>query len=142
MQRGTQAVVALCLVTLLQVRAEEPLLLHEVRKIYVRPMSGGLDQALIQKLLKWDAIKVAVKLEEADAVLIGNSDMRVIGSGGMTTSRVVGEVTLVDQNTSRPIWSIKKKSKGLPKLADHIVKRLRKDWEESAKSQERQDNQH
>ena len=52
MQRGTQAVVALCLVTLLQVRVEEPLLLHEVRKIYVRPMSGGLDQALIQKLLK------------------------------------------------------------------------------------------
>ncbi len=138
MNRGISAVVTICLVTALQLGAGEPLLLHEVKSLYVEPMPNGFDQSLIQKLLKWDAIKVVYVPEEADAVLKGGVSVRVVGAGGLTLTKTHAEVTLVDRKTGRPIWSAKKGSnKGSLKVAQKLVNKFRKDWEESAKKQEK-----
>lgn len=138
MNRGISAIVTICLVTALQLGAGEPLLLHEVKSLYVEPMPNGFDQSLIQKLLKWDAIKVVYVPEEADAVLKGGVSVRVVGAGGLTLTKTHAEVTLVDRKTGRPIWSAKKGSnKGSLKVAQKLVNKLRKDWEESAKKQEK-----
>ncbi len=132
---------ALCLLRLsllapmLQIHAQEPppFLLYEVKSIYVEPMPNGFDQSLIQKLLKWDAIKVVYVPEEADAVLKGGVSVRVVGAGGLTLT-IYAEVTLVDRKTGRPIWSAKKGSnKGSLKVAQKLIKKLRKDREKSAK---------
>lgn len=136
MNRGISAIVTICLVTALQLGAGEPLLLHEVKSLYVEPMPNGFDQSLIQKLLKWDAIKVVYVPEEADAVLKGGVSVRVVGAGGLTLTKTHAEVTLVDRKTGRPIWSAKKGSnKGSLKVAQKLVNKFRKDWEESAKNQ-------
>ena len=136
MNRGISAIVTICLVTALQLGAGEPLLLHEVKSLYVESMPNGFDQSLIQKLLKWDAIKVVYVPEEADAVLKGGVSVRVVGAGGLTLTKTHAEVTLVDRKTGRPIWSAKKGSnKGSLKVAQKLVNKLRKDWEESAKNQ-------
>ena len=138
MNRGISAIVTICLVTALQLGAGEPLLLHEVKSLYVEPMPNGFDQSLIQKLLKWDAIKVVYVPEEADAVLKGGVSVRVVGAGGLTLTKTHAEVTLVDRKTGRPIWSAKKGSnKGSLKVAQKLVNKFRKDWEESAKKQEK-----
>ena len=143
---------ALCLLLLsllapmLQIHAQEPppFLLHEVKSIYVEPMPNGFDSALVQKLLKWGGIKVVKTREEADAALIGSIDVRTAGVvgggtvGGITQPRfvvtkTVAEVTLVDRKTGRAIWSAKKGSnKGSLKVAQKLVNKLRKDWNESA----------
>ena len=123
------------LAPMLQIHAQEPppFLLHEVKSIYVEPVPNGFDQSLIQKLLKWDAIKVVYVPEEADAVLKGGVSVRVVGAGGLTLT-IYAEVTLVDRKTGRPIWSAKKGSnKGSLKVAQKLIKKLRKDREESAK---------
>ena len=136
MNRGISAIVTICLVTALQLGAGEPLLLHEVKSLYVESMPNGFDQSLIQKLLKWDAIKVVYVPEEADAVLKGGVSVRVVGAGGLTLTKTHAEVTLVDRKTGRPIWSAKKGSnKGSLKVAQKLVNKLRKDWEESARKQ-------
>jgi hypothetical protein len=136
MNRGISAIATICLVTALQLGAGEPLLLHEVKSLYVEPMPNGFDQSLIQKLLKWDAIRVVYVPEEADAVLKGGVSVRVVGAGGLTLTKTHAEVTLVDRKTGRPIWSAKKGSnKGSLKVAQKLVNKLRKDWEESAKNQ-------
>ncbi len=136
MNRGISAIATICLVTALQLGAGEPLLLHEVKSLYVEPMPNGFDQSLIQKLLKWDAIKVVYVPEEADAVLKGGVSVRVVGAGGLTLTKTHAEVTLVDRKTGRPIWSAKKGSnKGSLKVAQKLVNKFRKDWEESAKNQ-------
>ena len=136
MNRGISTIVTICLVTALQLGAGEPLLLHEVKSLYVEPMPNGFDQSLIQKLLKWDAIKVVYVPEEADAVLKGGVSVRVVGAGGLTLTKTHAEVTLVDRKTGRPIWSAKKGSnKGSLKVAQKLVNKFRKDWEESAKNQ-------
>ena len=138
MNRGISAIATICLVTALQLGAGEPLLLHEVKSLYVEPMPNGFDQSLIQKLLKWDAIKVVYVPEEADAVLKGGVSVRVVGAGGLTLTKTHAEVTLVDRKTGRPIWSAKKGSnKGSLKVAQKLVNKLRKDWEESARKQEK-----
>lgn len=138
MNRGISAIVTICLVTALQLGAGEPLLLHEVKSLYVELMPNGFDQSLIQKLLKWDAIKVVYVSEEADAVLKGGVSVRVVGAGGLTLTKTHAEVTLVDRKTGRPIWSAKKGSnKGSLKVAQKLVNKFRKDWEESAKKQEK-----
>ena len=134
---------ALCLLRLsllapmLQIHAQEPppFLLHEVKSIYVEPVPNGFDQSLIQKLLKWDAIKVVYVPEEADAVLKGGVSVRVVGAGGLTLTKTHAEVTLVDRKTGRPIWSAKKGSnnKGSLKVAQKLINKLRKDREKSAK---------
>lgn len=121
-------------------QAEEPRPLHEVKTIYVRPMSNDLDQSLIQQLLKWDAIKVVDKPEEADAVLIGSSDMRIVGVGTITATRVQVEVTLLDPKAGKPIWSTKKGGgKGLLSLAEKVIQHLRKEWEKSAEKRKKTD---
>lgn len=140
MKRRIVMAVTLWLAPMLQIHAQEPplFLLHKVKSIYVEPMPNGFDQSLIQKLLKWDAIRVVYDPEEADAVLKGGVSVRVVGAGGLTLTKTHAEVTLVDRKTGRPIWSAKKGSnKGSLKVAQKLVNKLRKDWEESAKKQEK-----
>lgn len=78
MKRRIVMAVTLWLAPMLQIHAQEPplFLLHKVKSIYVEPMPNGFDQSLIQKLLKWDAIRVVYVLEEADAVLKGGVSVR------------------------------------------------------------------
>ena len=144
MKKTAWTIVAFCVISSSGLYAEEPPPLHEVKAIYVRPMSNDLDEALIQQLLKWDAIKVAFEANKADAVLIGGSDSRVVGVGTaigpITATRVEAEVTLLDPETSKSIWSTKKSGgRGLLSVAEEIVKQLKKDWEKAAEKKKKSD---
>ncbi len=109
-----------------------PLLLHQVKTIYVAPSSDDFVLLLKTRLEKWQAIEVASKLEDADAILTCRTESTIVPAK-MVVRRTIAEVTLVDRRSQEPIWKIKK-SAAFDRniLADDIMEQLKQDWRKSA----------
>lgn len=107
-----------------------PLLLHEVKTIYVAPSSDDLVQLLKSRLEKWGAVTVAAREEEADAILTCATESRIVPA--KVVVRVIdSQVRLVDRHSQRLIWSTKKSTSWVDRLADEIIDQLKKDRERS-----------
>jgi hypothetical protein len=55
-----------------------PLLLHQVRTIYVAPSSDEFVPLVKARLEKWTAVGIASKPEEADAILTCQTESRIV----------------------------------------------------------------
>jgi len=109
-----------------------PLLLHQVRTIYVTPSSDDFVLAVKARLEKWPAVGTASKPEEADAVLACQTESRIVPAK-MVVRLTIAEVTLVDRHTQKPIWRTTKSSTfDTNRLADDIIEQLKHDWRQSA----------
>jgi len=109
-----------------------PLLLHQVRTIYVAAPSDELAVLLKARLEKWDAVEVTSKPKEADAILTYQCQSTVVPAK-VVIRRTTAEVSLVDRRFQKLIWkTIKSTSFDGNTLADDIVEQLKKDWKKSA----------
>lgn len=107
-----------------------PLLLHEVKTIYIAPSSDNLVQLLRSRLQKWSAVTVTARVEEADAILSCNAESRIVAA--KVVVRVIdAQVRLVDRHSQKLIWSTVKSTSWEERLADDIVDQLKKDREKS-----------
>jgi hypothetical protein len=105
-----------------------PLLLHEVRTIYVAPSSDDFVLLVKARLEKWRAIGITSKLEEADAILTEST----IVPAKVIVRQTIAEVTLVDRRSQKPIWrTIKSAAFDRTMLADDIMAQLKQDWRKS-----------
>jgi hypothetical protein len=112
--------------------AAGPLLLHQVRTIYIAPSSDDFVPLVKARLEKWNAIGVTFKPEEADAILACQTESTIVPAK-VVVRRTIAEVTLVDRRSKRPIWSTRKSATfDTNKLADDIVEQLKKDFRKSA----------
>jgi hypothetical protein len=111
-----------------------PLLLHEVKMIYVAPSSDDFVLLVKARLEKWAAVGITAKMEEADAILTCQTASAIVPAK-TAVRRTIAEVTLVDRRTQKPIWRTKK-SAGFDRstLADDIMKQLKQDWRKSARA--------
>ncbi len=109
-----------------------PLLLHQVRSIYVVPSSDEFVSLVKARLEKWSAVGIVSKPEEADAVLTCRT------ATTMVPAKVVGwhtiaQATLVDRRTQKPIWkTTQAATNDTNGLADDIIEQLKQDWRKSA----------
>ena len=109
-----------------------PLLLHQVRTIYVAPSSDDFVLLLKARLEKWGAVGIASKPEEADAILTCKTESTFIPAK-VVARRTLAEVTLVDRRFQKPIWRTKRSAAfDRTTLADDIVGQLKRDWRKSA----------
>lgn len=107
-----------------------PLLLHEVKTIYIAPSSDNLVQLLRSHLQKWSAVTVTARIEEADAILSCNAESRIVAA--KVVVRVIdAQVRLVDRRSQKLIWSTEKSTSWEERLADDIFDQLKKDREKS-----------
>ncbi len=107
-----------------------PLLLHEVKTIYIAPSSDNLVQLLRSRLQKWSAVTVTARVEEADAILSCNAESRIVAA--KVVVRVIdAQVRLVDRHSQKLIWSTDKSTSWEERLADDIFDQLKKDREKS-----------
>lgn len=107
-----------------------PLLLHEVKTIYIAPSSDNLVQLIRSRLQKWSAVTVTARVEEADAILSCNAESRIVAA--KVVVRVIdAQVRLVDRHSQKLIWSTVKSTSWEERLADDIVDQLKKDREKS-----------
>jgi hypothetical protein len=109
-----------------------PLLLHQVRSIYVVPSSDDFAFLLKARLEKWNAIGLASKPEEADAILTCQTTSTMVPAK-VVVWRTIVEVTLLDRRSQKPIWKTAKattyRTSG---LADDVIEQLKEDWKQSA----------
>ena len=109
-----------------------PLLLHQVRTIYVAPSSDDFVLAIKARLEKWPTVGTASKPEEADAILACQTESRIVPAK-LVVRLMIAEVTLMDRHTQRPIWKTTKSSPfDANRLADDIMEQLKQDWRQSA----------
>jgi len=109
-----------------------PLLLHQVRTIYVTPSSDDFVLLVKARLEKWAAVEIATKPEEADAILTCQSESTIIPAK-VVVRRTIAEVTLVDRRSQKIIWKTTKSAAfDRTVLADDIMERLKQDWRKSA----------
>jgi len=109
-----------------------PLLLHEVRTIYVAPSSDDFVLLVKARLEKWRAIGITSKLEEADAILTCQTESTIVPAKVMVR-QTIAEVTLVDRRSQKPIWRTTKSAAfDRTMLADDIMAQLKHDWRKSA----------
>ena len=109
-----------------------PLLLHQVRTIYVAPSSDDFVLMIKARLEKWPAVDVTSKPEEADAILTCRTESTIVPAK-VAVRRLIAEVTLVDRRSQEPIWKTTKSSTfDTNRLADDIIEQLKKDWRKSA----------
>ena len=109
-----------------------PLLLHQVRTIYVAPSSDDFAPLIKARLEKWNAIEIASRQEEADAILTCKTENTIVPAK-VVVRRTTAEVTLVDRRSQRTIWrSTKSATFDNNKLADDIIEQLKKDFRKSA----------
>ena len=108
-----------------------PLLLHQVRTIYVAPSSDDFALLVKARLESWPAVKIASKPEEADAILTCQSESTVV-LARMVVRRTMVEVTLVDSRSQKVIWRTTKSAFDRTTLADDLVEQLKQDWRKSA----------
>jgi hypothetical protein len=112
-----------------------PLLLHQVRTIYVAPSSDEFVFLVKARLEKWNAIAVTSKLEEADAILTCQTESTIVPAK-VVVRQTIAEVALVDRRLQKPIWrTTKSTSFDATKLADDIIEQLKKDLRKSAASE-------
>ncbi|MGD0793923.1 MAG: hypothetical protein ABR920_19325 [Terriglobales bacterium] len=109
-----------------------PLLLHQVRTIYVAPSSDDFVLLVKARLEKWTAVEIASKPEEADAILTCQTQSTIVPAK-VVVRRTIAEVTLVDRRSQKPIWKTAK-SAAFDRniLADDIMEQLKRDWRKSA----------
>jgi hypothetical protein len=109
-----------------------PLLLHEVRTIYVAPSSDDFVLLVKSRLEKWSAVAIVSTPEEADAILTCQSESTIVPAKAVVW-RTIAEVTLVDRRSQKAIWRTRK-SAAFDKtiLADDIMEQLKQDWRKSA----------
>jgi hypothetical protein len=109
-----------------------PLLLHQVRTIYVAPSSDDFVLLVKARLEKWTAVEIASKPEEADAILTCQTQSTIVPAKAVVR-RTIAEVTLVDRRSQKPIWKTTK-SGAFDRniLADDIMEQLKQDWRKSA----------
>ena len=109
-----------------------PLLLHQVRTIYVAPSSGDFVLMVKARLEKWPAVDIASKPEEADAILTCQTERKIV-TAKVGVRLTIAEVTLADRRSQKPIWRTTKSSSfDTNKLADDIMEQLKQDWIKSA----------
>ncbi len=107
-----------------------PVLLHEMKTIYIAPSSDNLVQLLRSRLQKWSAVTVTARVEEADAILSCNAESRIVAA--KVVVRVIdAQVRLVDRHSQKLIWSTDKSTSWEERLADDIFDQLKKDREKS-----------
>jgi hypothetical protein len=70
-----------------------PLLLHQVRMIYVAPSSDDFVLLVKARLEKWAAVGITSKPEEADAILTCQTESTIVPAK-MVVRRTIAEVTL------------------------------------------------
>jgi len=109
-----------------------PLLLHQVRTIYVARSSDDFVLLVKARLEKWSAIEIATKPEDADAILTCQTESTIIPAK-VVVRRTIAEVTLVDRRSQEPIWKTTKSAAfDRSILADDIMEQLKQDWRKSA----------
>lgn len=107
-----------------------PLLLYEVKTIYIAPSSDDFMRLLKSRLEKWGAVNVTTQLGEADAILKCETESRIVPA--KVVVRVIdAQVRLVDRHTQKLIWSTKKSTSWDNRLADDIIDQLKRDRERS-----------
>jgi hypothetical protein len=112
--------------------AAGPLLLHQVRTIYVAPSSDEFVPLIKARLEKWGAIGFTSRPEEADAILTCHTESTIVPAK-VVVRRTIAEATLVDRRSQRPIWRTAKSAAfDTNKLADDIIEQLKKDFRKSA----------
>jgi len=112
--------------------AAGPLLLHQVRTIYVAPSADDFVPLIKARLEEWGAIGITSKPEEADAILTCHTETTIVPAK-VVVRRTIAEVTLVDRRSQRPIWRTgKSETFDTNRLADDIVEQLKKDFRKSA----------
>jgi hypothetical protein len=109
-----------------------PLLLHQVRTIYVAPSSDDFVLLVKARLEKWSTVGIASKPEDADAILACQTESTIVPAK-VVVRRTAAEVTLVDRRSQKPIWKTTK-SAAFDRniLADDIMEQLKQDWRKSA----------
>jgi len=109
-----------------------PLLLHQVRTIYVTPSSDDFALLVKARLEKWTAVEITSKPESADAILTCQTESTIVPAK-VVVRRTIAEVTLVDRRSQRPIWKTTKSAAfDRSILADDIMEQLKQDWRKSA----------
>jgi hypothetical protein len=109
-----------------------PLLLHQVKAIYLAPSSDDFALMVGARLKKWTAVEITTKLEEADAILTCQTQSTIVPAK-VAVHRTTAEVTLVDRRAQQIIWKAKKSADfDRATLADDIIEQLKKDWKKSA----------
>ena len=109
-----------------------PLLLHDVRTIYVAPSSDEVVLLVKTRLEKWTTVEIAVRPEEADAILTCQTESRIVPAK-VVVRITTAEVALVDRRSQKPIWKTKKSSPfDANSLSDDIMGQLKQDWRKSA----------
>ena len=109
-----------------------PLLLHQVRTIYVTPSSDDLALLVKARLEKWTAVEITSKPENADAILTCQTESTIVPAK-VVVRRTIVEVTLVDRRSQRAIWKTTKSAAfDRTILADDIMEQLKQDWRKSA----------
>ena len=109
-----------------------PLLLHQVRTIYVTPSSDDFALLVKARLEKWTAVEITSKPENADAILTCQTESTIVPAK-VVVRRTIAEVTLVDRRSQRAIWKTTKSAAfDRAILADDIMEQLKQDWRKSA----------
>ncbi|MGB6249801.1 MAG: hypothetical protein WBF54_11860 [Terriglobales bacterium] len=109
-----------------------PLLLHQVRTIYVAPSSDDFVFLVKARLEKWTAVGIVTKPEEADAILTCQTESTIVPAK-VVVRRTIAEVTLVDRRSQKLIWRTTKSGAFERSiLADDIMEQLKQDWRKSA----------
>jgi hypothetical protein len=109
-----------------------PLLLHQVRLIYVAPSSDDFVLLVKARLEKWAAVGITSKAEEADAILTCQTESTIVPAK-VVVRRTIAEVTLVDRRSQKPIWRTRKSAAfDRTILADDVIEQLKQDWRKSA----------
>lgn len=109
-----------------------PLLLYQVRTIYVAPSSDDFVLLVKARLEKWTAVEIAAKPEEADAILTCQTESIMVPAK-VVVRQTIAEVTLVDRRSQKLIWRTTKSATfDTARLADDIMEQLKKDWRKSA----------
>ncbi|MGB8113641.1 MAG: hypothetical protein WCF22_07695 [Candidatus Sulfotelmatobacter sp.] len=109
-----------------------PLLLYQVRTIYVAPSTDDFVLLVKARLEKWAVIQIATKPEEADAILTCQTESTIVPAK-VVVRRTIAQVALLDRRSLERIWkSTKFVAFDRTMLADEIMDQLKQDWRESA----------
>jgi hypothetical protein len=108
-----------------------PLLLHQVRTIYVAPSSDEVLLLVRARLEKWNAVMLTSKLEEADAIVNCQTESTIVPAK-VIVRMTTAEVILVDRRSRKAIWRTTKATFDTTRLADEVIEQLKKDWRKSA----------
>lgn len=109
-----------------------PLLLHQVRTIYVVPSSDDFARMIKARLEIWETVAIVSKPEDADAILTCQTVTTLVPAK-VPVRQTIAEVALVDRRFQKPIWTTSKSvAFDRAVLADDIVAQLKQDWRKSA----------